>query len=108
MPKQSDVLAGGHRKAPPYRNFWQEAAISGHFWLVLPVTKTKKGYQNPSQSGPALVHTARTRRLSPRDAFSGSLLERKIGAAAALAHPRFVKELSPKARNGLSRGGAAR
>ena len=46
--------------------------------------------------------------FSPRGAFSGSPLERKIGAAAALAHPRFAKRLSLKGRNGLSRGGAAR
>ena len=105
MPKQSDVLAGGHRKAPPYRNFWQEAAISGHFWPVLPVIKTKKGSPQPFPKRTCVgTYRLAPAGFSPRVAFSGSLLERKIGAAAALAHPRFVKQLSPEGAQWLIAG----
>ena len=76
------------------------------FWRIWQSQNLQKSPRGPFQSRRTLVHTARDPRALPRVAFSGSL--RTETAPQGVGQTRFGSWFFGKARNGLSRGGAAR
>jgi hypothetical protein len=91
--------------------FLARAHVRGRIWGDFdgfkPSEKPEKIALGPFQSGPALVHTAR----DPEGFAKGCLLRKPPNgnrAPGALANPVSGIRFFDKARNDLSRGGAAR
>src|SRR6266581_3534529 len=111
MPTTSIAACSGisGSKAGLLRSFWQERSDwpdLGRQMRVLTAIKSEKIARGPFQSRSALVHTPRTQGHLP-GLPSQEASGRDRSAPQALAK-FFSASVFCKARNGLSRGGAAR